>query len=278
MLSASIAALYARIPIAHIHGGESTAGAFDDTIRHSITKMSWWHFVANDEYKKRVVQLGENPKRVFNVGGLGVDAIKKTKLLSKTELTEKTGIKFNKKNLLITYHPVTLDRRSSKKYFQSLLDILASLDETYLIFTMPNADSDGRIIKQMINDFVLNNTQRSISFISMGHLNYSSTMQFVDCVVGNSSSGLAEAPTFKIGTINIGDRQRGRIKAESVIDCEAEYGSIKNAFDTLYSEDFQKKLLSVKNPYGKGNAIKKILKVLKTTTLPNELKKDFFDL
>ena len=278
VLSASLAAMFENIPIAHIHGGETTAGAFDEAIRHSITKMSWWHFVAADEYEKRVIQLGENPGRVFNVGGLGVDAIKKTNLLSKDELMIKTGIKFGKKNLLITYHPVTLENKTSQQDFKSLLDVLSEIKDIYLIFTMPNADSDGRIIKKMINDFVFNQSERSISFPSMGSLNYLSTLQYVDGVVGNSSSGLAEAPTFKIGTINIGDRQKGRLKAESIIDCEPTKKSIRLAIDKLYGHKFQNDIHSVQNPYGDGDAIEKILDILLNEDIPKEMKKEFYDL
>jgi len=270
--------MFENIPIAHIHGGETTAGAFDEAIRHSITKMSWWHFVAADEYEKRVIQLGESPGRVFNVGGLGVDAIKKTNLLSKDELMIKTGIKFGKKNLLITYHPVTLENKTSQQDFKSLLDVLSEIKDIYLIFTMPNADLDGRIIKKMINDFVFNQSERSISFTSMGSLNYLSTLQYVDGVVGNSSSGLAEAPTFKIGTINIGDRQKGRLKAESVIDCEPTKKSIKLAINKLYSRKFQKDIHSVQNPYGDGDATEKIMSILSNKPIPEEMKKDFYDL
>ena len=278
ILAASIAALFARIPIAHIHGGETTTGAFDEAIRHSITKMAWWHFVATAEYKKRVIQLGENPGRVFNVGGLGVDAIKKTNLLSKDELMIKTGIKFGKKNLLITYHPVTLENKTSQQDFKSLLDVLSKIKDINLIFTMPNADSDGRIIKKMINGFVFNQSERSISFTSMGSLNYLSTLQYVDGVVGNSSSGLAEAPTFKIGTINIGDRQKGRLKAESIIDCEPTKKSIRLAIDKLYGHKFQKDIHSVQNPYGDGDAIEKIMSILSNKPIPEDMKKDFYDL
>jgi GDP/UDP-N,N'-diacetylbacillosamine 2-epimerase (hydrolysing) len=278
LLAASTAALYAKIPIAHIHGGETTTGAFDEAIRHSITKMAWWHFVAANEYEKRIIQLGEDPKRVFNVGGLGVDAIKKANLLSKKKLMENTGIQFSVRNLLVTYHPVTLENQTSKKHFQALLDILHDLDDVYLIFTVPNADSDGRIIKQMIDEFVSSHKDRSIAFTSMGHLNYLSTLQFVDGVVGNSSSGLAEAPTFKIGTVNISDRQKGRLKAKSVIDCDPTKESIKNGVDMLYSKDFQKILPSVSNPYGEGDATEKIMDVLKNEPIPGELKKEFYDL
>ena len=278
VLAASLAAMFENIPIAHIHGGETTAGAFDEAMRHSITKMSWWHFVAADEYEKRVIQLGENPGRVFNVGGLGVDAIKKTNLLSKDELMIKTGIKFGKKNLLITYHPVTLENKTSQQDFKSLLDVLSEIKDIYLIFTMPNADSDGWVIKKMINDFVFNQSERSISFTSMGSLNYLSTLQYIDGVIGNSSSGLAEAPTFKIGTINIGDRQKGRLKAESIIDCEPTKKSIKLAIDKLYGHKFQKDIHSVQNPYGDGDAIEKIMSILSNKPIPEDMKKDFYDL
>jgi len=278
LLAASIAALYAKIPIAHIHGGETTEGAFDEAIRHSITKMAWWHFVASGNYQKRVVQLGEDSKRVFNVGGLGVDAIKKVKFLTKKELMKKTGIQFGEKNLLVTYHPVTLEKQTSQKHFQSLLDALDDLKDVYLIFTMPNADSDGRIVKQMIDEFVSNNEQRSISFTSMGFLNYLSTLLFVDGMVGNSSSGLTEAPTFKVGTINIGDRQKGRLKAKSIIDCAPTKKSIKEAINILYSKDFQNILPTVENLYGGGNVTENILEVLQSAPIPEELKKEFHDL
>ena len=278
ILAAANAAMFAKIPIAHIHGGETTEGAFDEAIRHSITKMAWFHFVAAPEYEKRVVQLGENPKRVFNVGGLGVDAIKQTKLLSKKELMEKMNIKFGKKNLLITYHPTTLEKEPSQKNFKNLINVLKGLKETYLIFTMPNSDSGGRVIKSMIKEFININPEFSISFTSMGSLNYLSTLQFVDGVVGNSSSGLIEAPTFKIGTINIGDRQKGRLKAKSVIDSCSDQESISTAVKKLYSKNFQSKLKTVSNPYGKGKATKKILKKIKTIKIPNELKKEFYDL
>ena len=276
ILSAALALTFAKIPFAHLHGGESTEGALDESIRHSITKMAWWHFVAADEYKKRVIQLGENPKKVFNVGGLGVDVIKRTKLLSKSELEEKTAIRFAKKNLLITFHPVTLDSNTSQKHFKSIISVLNDLKDSLFIFTMPNADSQGRIIKKIINDFVSTHSKNSIAFETMGNLNYLSTLQYVDAVVGNSSSGLTEAPTFKIGTINIGDRQKGRLKSKSVIDCNPNKESIVKAIETLYSKDFKKGLLDVKNPYGDGFATEKIISILKKETIPKELKKKFY--
>ena len=278
ILAASLAAFFARIPIGHIGGGEKTVGAFDDAIRHSITKMSWWHFTSTEEYQKRIVQLGENPACVFTVGGLGADSIRKSQLLSKKELSRAIAFEFGQKNLLITFHPVTLENETSKKNFQFLLDALVELSDTNIIFTAPNADTDGRVIKKMIDNFVSTHKEKTTSYTSMGRLNYHSALQFVDGVVGNSSSGLAEAPMFKIGTINIGDRQKGRIKAESVIDCNPDKKSISKAIEELYSKDFRKKLKTVKNPYVSGNATEKILNVLKTAPIPNELKKEFYDL
>ena len=278
LLAASFAAVVSRIPIAHIHGGETTVGAFDESIRHSITKMSWWHFAGAEEYKKRIIQLGEEPSRVFNVGGLGVDVIKNSKLLSKEELIKKTKINFSSKNLLVTFHPVTLEDQSSEDQFRSLLNVLDEMNDINLIFTMPNADSDARSIYNMIESFVTNHPSRSIAFKSMGHLNYLSTLQFVDGVIGNSSSGLCEVPSFKIGTVNIGDRQKGRLKADSVIDCEPTKASIKSGIEVLYSEKFKSSLTSVLNPYGEGNATNKILEILKNNPIPKEIKKEFHDL
>ncbi len=278
ILAASFAAVTARIPIAHISGGETTEGAFDECIRHSITKMSWWHFAATDQYKKRIIQLGEHPGRVYNVGGLGVDLIKNLRLLSKKELSSKLGINFLSKNLLITYHPVTLEKNSSIESMENLLEVLADLIDVNLIFTMPNADSDGRSIFSLIQSFVLNNSERAIVFKSMGHLNYLSVMQFVDGVIGNSSSGIAEAPSLKVGTVNIGDRQKGRLKAASVIDCEPNKLSIKNAINILFSKQFRVDLKSVSSPFGNGNATRKIFEVLKNNKLPEEIKKEFYNL
>jgi len=278
LLAAAFAALVARIPVGHIHGGETTIGAFDEAIRHSITKMSWWHFVAADEYRRRVIQLGEDPGRVLLVGGLGVDSIIKSDLLSRQKLEKEVGFKFGKKNLMVTFHPVTLEKESSEKEFSELLAALDTLEDTHFIFTAPNADSDGRVIKTMVDDFVLRHPYSSISFASMGRIRYLSALQFVDSVVGNSSSGLTEAPTFKIGTVNIGDRQTGRLKAESVIDCRPIRGSILKAIKRQYSEQFQGILKSVKNPYGEGNASGKILKILQSTKIPVEPKKTFHDI
>lgn len=278
IFSAVSAAMIARIPIAHLHGGETTEGAFDESIRHSITKMSHLHFTATQEYKNRVVQLGEHPSRIFNVGGMGIENIKRLKLLSKDEFENSIDFKLNKKNILVTFHPVTLEHSTSKEQFEALLGAIDELQETNIIFTKANSDTDGRIINQMIDEYVAKNSHKSVGFTSLGQLRYLSALQFVDAMVGNSSSGLAEAPSFKIGTINIGDRQKGRIKAESVIDCESTQESIKTVFDKLYSTEFQEVLKTVKNPYGVGCASKKIIEVLKTVELNTILKKSFYDL
>jgi GDP/UDP-N,N'-diacetylbacillosamine 2-epimerase (hydrolysing) len=278
ILAATIAALFERIPIGHIHGGETTEGAFDEAIRHSITKMSWWHFVATKEYQKRVIQLGEDPNRVYLTGGMGVDCIKNIKLLTKAKLESKIGFNFGNKNLLVTYHPVTLENETSQQQFNELLNCLSKLDDTKIIFTLTNSDTHGRIINTMIKSYVENHTSNTKAFNSMGQINYLSALQFIDGVVGNSSSGLLEAPTFKIGTINIGDRQKGRLKTDSVIDCNPNQESISAAIEKLYTKDFQTKLKLVKNPYGDGNASGKILKILSNGALPKDVKKVFYDL
>ena len=278
IFSATSAAMIARIPIAHIHGGEKTEGAFDESIRHSITKMSHLHFTATEEYKNRVIQLGEHPSRVFNVGGMGIENIKRLKLLSKDEFEKSIEFKLNSKNILVTFHPVTLENSTAKEQFQQLLDAIDELEDTNIIFTKANSDTDGRVINQMIDEYVTKNSHKSIVFTSLGQLRYLSALQYVDAVVGNSSSGLAEAPSFKIGTINIGDRQKGRIKASSVIDCEPNKDSILNSFEKLYSKEFQETLKTTINPYGDGYASKKIVEILKNVDLKNILKKSFYDL
>jgi len=276
ILSASIASLLNKIPVAHIHGGETSEGAYDEAIRHSITKMSWWHFVATDVYRMRVIQLGEDPNRVFNVGGLGVDAIKNTRFIKKNKLKEITGINFRNKNLIITYHPVTFEKNSSGSHFKSILNALSRLKDTTLIFTLPNLDADNYSIVNMINQYVIKN-KNAYAFKSLGRIKYYSMLRYVDAVVGNSSSGILEAPTFKIGTVNIGDRQKGRIKASSIIDCKTDEKSISLAIDKIYDKNFKRKLKLVKNPYGNGGASEDIVEIIKNLEFPKNLKKMFFD-
>jgi GDP/UDP-N,N'-diacetylbacillosamine 2-epimerase (hydrolysing) len=277
IFSSACSALIAQIPIAHLHGGEVTEGAFDDAMRHSITKMSHIHFVATEEYRRRVIQLGEDPRRVYLVGGLGVDSINCLQLYDKNSLEKFLDFSFAKRNLLVTFHPETLDPGSARLQLQSLLDALDQLRDTHLIFTMPNADTDGRMLMSMIRDFVVSRPHAR-AYTSLGQLNYLSCMQFVDAVVGNSSSGLLEAPTFKIGTINIGRRQQGRLKAKSVIDCEPNTKDILNALMLLYSANFCNDLQHVINPYGEGGASKKIVRVLENISLEQLINKKFHNL
>ena len=278
IFSAVSSAMISKIPIAHLHGGEATEGLIDEAIRHCITKMSHLHFTATEKYSKRVMQLGEKPSRVFNVGGAGIENIKRLKLLSKEELEKSINFKLNIKNILVTFHPVTLENKTSKKQFQELLDSIDELENTNIIFTKANSDADGKIINQMIDQYVKKNLEKSMGTASLGQLNYLSVLKYVDFMIGNSSSGLLEAPSFKIGTINIGDRQNGRIKSESVVDCLPNKKSIKKAIKIIYSNKFQNLLKNVKNPYGNGCASQKIIKVLKTVKLDNILKKTFFDI
>lgn len=278
MFAAAAAALIAGIPIAHLHGGEATEGAFDEAIRHSITKMSHLHFVAAEEYRRRVIQLGEEPERVFLVGGLGIDAIKRIKLLGRKELEESLGLKFGPRNLLITFHPVTLDGQdSSGQQMAELLAALDELDNTHLFFTMPNADTGGRELAAMVNKFAASRQNVRV-YTSLGQLRYLSCMKYMDAVVGNSSSGLAEAPSMGIATINIGDRQKGRLSASSVINCEPTKQSISDALSAAFDPSFRSMLSTTNNPYGSGGASEKVVEIIKNHDLKNLLKKSFFNL
>ena len=278
IFSAVSAAMIANVPIAHIHGGELSEGSWDNNIRHSISKMAHIHFAATELYKKRIIQLGEDPRKIYNVGGLGIENIKKIKLLSKYQFEDSIKFKLNKKNILVTYHPVTLENDTSKEHFQELLNAIDNLNNTNIIFTKANSDLNGRVINQMIDDYVLKNYKKSISFISLGQLRYLSALKYVDAVVGNSSSGLLEAPSFNVGTINIGDRQKGRIKAESVIDCLPERKVIIESIEKIYTREFQELLKTVKNPYDNGQSSIKIVDVLKSLNLENILKKEFYNI
>lgn len=277
IFSAATAAMISRIPIIHIHGGELTEGLIDDPIRHSISKMSYLHFVACEEYKRRVIQLGEQPDNVFDIGGLGVESILRLKLLSRSKLEKEIGFKFLPSNFLITFHPVTLEKNTASYQMDQLLKALSELKNTGLIFTMPNADTEGRVIFEKILNFCKQHSTAK-AFVSLGQLKYLSCIQYIDAVIGNSSSGLIEVPTFKKATVNIGDRQRGRLKALSVVDCEAKKVSIRNAIKYIYSSDFQSKLPFVKNPYGTGGASKKIIQILENNVTKNMLKKKFYDM
>lgn len=277
MLAAVTAAMIKGVPIAHLHGGETTEGAYDEGIRHAITKMSYLHFTSTEVYRKRVVQLGEAPNRVFNVGAIGIDSIKNLKLLNKTEFEESINFKLNKKNILITFHPVTLENSTAKKQFEKILESLDCIDETTLIFTKPNSDKDGGIIIEMIDDYVRNNANKSIAFDSLGQLRYLSALQYIDVVVGNSSSGIYEAPIFKKPTINIGDRQKGRLMPVSVINCLPETQAINQAIEKAFNKTFIKRIQQQKEMHGNGTTTPQIMKVIKSFKIEN-IKKSFYDL
>lgn len=276
IFAAATAAMVSKIPIAHLHGGETTEAAIDEAIRHSITKMSHLHFVASKKYKQRVTQLGENPKMIFNVGGLGIDNILKIKLIEKYDLEKKLDFKFGKKNILVTFHPVTLEDETSASQMRELLSSLSILKETKIIFTMPNADADGRIIIDLIKDFCKNNPHSKF-YKSLGQEKYLSCINQVDFVIGNSSSGIIEVPTFKKGTINIGDRQKGRLQAKSIVNCRPIKEDITQAIKLIYTKEFQESLSKVKNPYGNGGASEKIIKVIEEIKLNSILKKKFYE-
>ena len=272
------AASIMQIPMAHIHGGETTQGAFDEAFRHSITKMSHIHFAATNEYANRIIQLGEEPGRVFNVGGPGIENIKKLNLLNKDEFEKSIDFRLAKKNILITFHPVTLENSSAREQFGEILKALDELKETNLIFTKANSDTDGDVINKMIDEYVRQNPQKAVAFVSLGQLRYLSAIKFVDIVLGNSSSGLLEVPSFKKATINIGDRQKGRARASSVIDVMPAKEEILAAIKRAYSKEFEQTLKDTINPYDGGNPSKKMVKILKEIKLDGILKKKFYDI
>jgi UDP-hydrolysing UDP-N-acetyl-D-glucosamine 2-epimerase len=278
ILAAVQAALVARIPVAHIHGGETTEGLIDEAIRHSITKMAQIHFVAAEPYRSRVIQLGENPERVFNFGAPGLDNIVKMSLLNKIDFEQSLGFKLGTLNFLVTFHPVTLDENGPEFAMTELLSALDCFSDAKIIFTKPNSDTDGRKIVKMIDDYVTKNADRAVAFISLGQLRYLSAINHVDIVIGNSSSGLVEVPVFKKPTINIGERQGGRLKTSSVLDCKESKESIIAAINKALSAEFQKQLVSTPSLYGYGNASQKIKDSLKNIEIRNILMKKFFDI
>lgn len=263
IFAAATAAMIHRIPIAHIHGGELTQGAIDDAIRHSITKMSTLHFTSTEEYRKRVVQLGEHPKRVFYVGALGVENIKKQKLMSKEELSKSIGFSLESPYVLVTFHPVTLEDNTSQKQFENLLEALDRFQEYHIVFTKANADTNGRIINQKIDWYVQQNNNRAVAYESLGMIRYLSALKYCEMVIGNSSSGIMEAPSFHIPTVNIGNRQLGRIRAESVIDYGNSVEDISTAIGKAKTLKEERTLKKIKNPYEKSGTSKKIFSEIK---------------
>lgn len=278
ILAAVSAALFFKIPVAHLHGGEITEGAYDDAIRHAITKMSHLHFTSTEEYRKRVIQLGENPDRVFNVGAIGVENIKKGSFLSKEELENSLGFKLGDKSLLVTFHPVTLETCTAREQCDNLLEVLARHPEYRIIFTLPNSDTDGRVIIDCIKDFVAKNEDRAIAFKSLGKLRYLSALKYVSAAIGNSSSGILEVPSFGIPTLDIGDRQKGRIAAKSVVHCGTSTEEIEQGFRLIFSETIQSASKLRSNPYEKEGTTDMIVSQLKTYPLENLIQKSFYNL
>ncbi len=272
-------AAVALIPIAHLHGGEATFGLYDEYFRHSITKMSTLHFTCCEVYRNRVIQLGEHPDTVFNVGALGVEHIKKIQLLTKHELEQSIGFSLDKPYGLVTFHPVTLDERDSTHYFQEMLEAMDKIDDMVFILTKANADDSGRAINRLIDAYVRKNGQKAIAFESLGQLRYLSAMNYCEFVLGNTSSGILEAPSMKVPTVNIGDRQAGRVRAKSVIDCEPTVQSIYDAILRARSKEMKKICKDVISPFEGQNTSLQICEIIKQyLNSEKHLAKQFYDL
>ena len=280
MLSAAVAALNCHIPIAHIHGGETTQGALDEAYRHAISKMSYLHFTSTEIYRKRVIQLGEEPERVFNVGALAMDAIANLQYLNKEELEVMLGIEFGGKSALFTYHPVTMEKDEMDYQINNILDALNEIPELFIIFTKSNADMGGQYLNHMLEEYVIKNKARSAIFSSLGQQRYMSCMKYCDVIIGNSSSGIIEAPSLKIPTVNIGDRQKGRVKGSSVIDCPPDKDAIVRAIKRALSVEFKNSTQIVENPYGGDGVTDKIISVIKENINKKKIirKKTFYDI
>lgn len=279
ILAAAQAAMVARIPIAHIHGGEATEGLIDEAIRHAVTKMSHLHFTAAEPYRKRVIQLGETPERVFNVGAIGLDNLTQLNLLSRSALESALNFRLNTGPVILcTYHPVTLREGDAGSALRELFKSLDRLPNAKVVFTKGNADTGGRIINQMIDDYAAKNADRVAAFTSLGQVRYLSLLREADVVLGNSSSGIVEAPTAHTPTVNVGDRQRGRLKAQSIIDCDESEDAISAAIESALSPAFQKIAAEGKTFFGEGGASKRIKQVLKEAPMDGILLKRFYDL
>jgi UDP-hydrolysing UDP-N-acetyl-D-glucosamine 2-epimerase len=277
-LAAAQAGLIARIPIAHIHGGELTEGAVDDSMRHAITKMANLHFVSAEPYRRRVIQLGEQPEYVFTVGATSLDHLRHLKLLEREELEKMLDFPLGKCSFLTTYHSATLSNQPQDERVKEWLQALDYFPDAQIIITYPGADAQWRVIVDLIEAYAKSQPGRVLLSKSLGQLKYLSVMSCVDLVVGNSSSGLIEAPSFKVPTVNIGDRQKGRLRADSVIDCEENANSIRQAIRKALSNDFKNSLINTTNPLGDGNTTKKIITQLRQINLNHLRQKRFYDL
>lgn len=278
IFAAATAAAVACIPIAHLYGGETTEGAVDEFFRHSITKMSYLHFTSTEQYRQRVINMGETPDRVFNVGAAGVENILSMPLMTKDELARSIDFDLNNPYALVTFHPVTLEKNTATKQMEELLSALDEINGLNYIFTKANADANGRAINKKIDEYC-DKKENAIAFTSLGVLRYLSAMKYCEMVIGNSSSGIIETPSFKKPTVNIGDRQKGRIFAKSVICCEPEKNSIIKSIDKARSQQFLHEIANQVSPYGDGKTSEKIVAVIKDF-LDNDkvnLKKSFYD-
>lgn len=279
MLAAAEACLINKVPIAHIAGGAISEGAYDDAIRHSITKMSHLHFTETDEYRKRVIQLGEHPNRVWSTGALGVNNIRNEQIMPLSELESSLDFHLGEKFLLITFHPVTMENATAAEQCDSLLRALSEINSNYqLLFTLPNSDTDGRVIIKKINDYVSAHSDNAFAITSLGKRRYYSALKFATAVIGNSSSGLVEAPSFHIPTLNIGNRQEGRTRGESVIDVDATFEGIREGLNKALSVEFINRAKKANNPYEKENTLLEIFNTIKTYPLEGLIKKHFYDL
>ena len=278
IISIAMAAMMCRLPIGHIHGGETTEGAIDEAIRHAVTKMSYLHFTSIPEYRKRVIQLGESPERVFVVGALGVENIRKMPLLSEEEIRKVIQIEREQPYGMVTFHPVTLEADGAKQQLKELMEAMKIEDGYEYVVTFANADAGGNELNQLWKEFSAENDHVHL-FASLGAKNYLSAMKYSDMVIGNSSSGILEAPSFQLPVINIGDRQKGRLQADCIINCEPVAEEIRKAMEKGKSREFQEKLKSVENPYGKGDTSKQIIARVKEYLMEGRinLKKSFYD-
>lgn len=278
ILSAVIAAMIEGRPIAHIGGGNLTEGAYDDAIRHSITKMSHLHFCSTEENRQRIIQLGEQPDHVFNFGSPGIENILKIPLMSMSELRQSIPFDVDRNTLLVTYHPVTLSPDSVLDNIRALLDVLEERTNYKIVFTMPNSDTGGDQIINEINQFVERNKSRACAFKSLGLKRYLSVMHFAGAIVGNSSSGIVEAPSFNIPTLDIGDRQKGRLAADSVYHCSSDADSIRKGLNYIFTDEFQQVVKTCKNPYDKPHTAESIFNIISMYPLSNIIKKHFYQI
>lgn len=278
ILAAATAALIERIPIAHIYGGEVTEGAYDDAIRHSITKMSQLHFASTEAYRQRIIQMGEQPDRVFYIGAVGVENVKRLPLMSKNEIEKEIDFTIDNNTILVTYHPVTLGNRTAKDDIDDFIAVLEERKDLRVIFTMPNSDTGSIFIVEAVNGFVERNSYRAKAFKSLGVVRYLSVVKQVAAVVGNSSSGIVEVPSFGIPTLNIGDRQKGRIQAESTYNCLPDKDSVLKGLDMVLSREFCELASKVHNPYEKANTAEEIFKVISTYPIEQLNQKHFYDI